>query len=125
VTGKLAAAEEHEMNHGVKTIIYPVRDVAAARAIYSSLLGAGPAVDQPYYTGFQSAGQDIGLDPNGHAQGMTGPVPYWHVDDIEATLATLLAAGATVVRPVSDVGGGRRIATLADVDGNPIGLLQG
>ena len=30
-------------------------------------------MDQPYYVGYNVAGQDIGLDPNGHRQGMTGP----------------------------------------------------
>jgi predicted enzyme related to lactoylglutathione lyase len=55
---------------------------------------------------------------------MTGPVPYWHVDDIEAGVKALVDAGAAVRQAIRDVGGGRRIATLVDRDGNPIGLLQ-
>jgi predicted enzyme related to lactoylglutathione lyase len=55
---------------------------------------------------------------------MTGPVGYWHVDDIDSTLAALTEAGAVVQDPVRKVGGSRRIATLTDPDGNPIGLLQ-
>jgi predicted enzyme related to lactoylglutathione lyase len=55
---------------------------------------------------------------------MTGPVPYWHVDDIRATLAALLEAGAETLQDVQDVGGGRLIASVKDTDGNLVGLLQ-
>lgn len=109
---------------GVKTIIYPVKDLAGAKTLYRALLGVEPYADQPYYVGFKVDGQDIGLDPNGHRNGMTGPVGYFHVDDIEASLQALLDAGGEVQQPVRDVGGGRRIATVKDADGNGIGLLQ-
>ena len=55
---------------------------------------------------------------------MTGPVPYWHVPDIRATLGALVEAGAEPVQDVQDVGGGRWIAFVRDADGNLIGLLQ-
>ena len=111
------------MNAGVQTIIYPVKDLAAAKALYGPLLGE-PLMDQPYYVGYRVAGQDVGLDPNGHAQGMTGPLSYWHVDDIKGTLGELVAAGATVRQDVKDVGGGKLIAAVTDADGNAIGLIQ-
>lgn len=113
------------MTQGVRTIIYPVRDLARAKALFAAIIGAPPTSDAPYYVGFSVAGQDIGLDPNGHSQGMTGPVGYFHVDDIRATLAQLVAAGAEEQNAVRDVGGGRLIATAKDGDGNVIGLLQG
>ncbi len=109
---------------GIKTIIYPVKDLARAKALYSALLGVEPYADQPYYVGYKVDGQDVGLDPNGHRNGMTGPVGYYHVDDIEASLQALLDAGGEVQQAVKDVGGGRRIATVKDADGNGIGLLQ-
>ena len=112
------------MTEGVKTIIYPVRDLARAKTLYSALLGTVPVVDAPYYVGFAVAGQDIGLDPNGHAQGMTGPVGYWHVEDMTASLQALLDSGAEMRQEVKDVGGGKLIASVTDVDGNVIGLLQ-
>jgi predicted enzyme related to lactoylglutathione lyase len=49
---------------------------------------------------------------------------YWHVPDIEAKLAEVTAAGATVKKPAHDVGGGRLVATVTDPDGNVLGLLQ-
>ncbi|MCL7425709.1 VOC family protein [Streptomyces sp. YS415] len=112
------------MTAGVRTIIYPVKDLARAKAVFGALLGVEPYSDEPYYVGYKDAGQDVGLDPNGHAKGMTGPVPYWHVDDIRAALAGLLAAGAEVLQDVQEVGAGRQIAFVKDADGNLIGLLQ-
>ena len=55
---------------------------------------------------------------------MTSPVAYWHVPDIDAKLAELTAAGATVQEPAHDVGGGRLVATATDPDGNVLGLIQ-
>ena len=112
------------MDHAVHTIIYPVKDLAKAKAIFCALLGMQPYMDAPYYAGFRVADQEIGLDPNGHAKGMASPVPYCHVADINATLQALTAAGAEVRQQPTDVGGGRLIAALADPDGNAIGLLQ-
>jgi predicted enzyme related to lactoylglutathione lyase len=107
----------------MKTILYPVKDIAAAKNLYGPLLGK-PTTDEAYYVGFKVDGQDVGLVPDGHSKGMTGPVGYWHVDDINESLQALLASGAEAQDPVRDVGGGRLVATVKDPDGNVIGLLQ-
>ena len=112
------------MASGLTTIIYPVKDIAAAKQLYGKLFGVGPSMDEVYYVGFDVGGQHIGLDPNGHSKGMTGPVGYWHVDDISASLDALLEAGAETEQPICDVGGGKLIAAVKDTDGNVIGLLQ-
>jgi predicted enzyme related to lactoylglutathione lyase len=112
------------MTVGVKTFIYPVKDLAKAKTLYSELLGVEPDMDEAYYVGFNVGGQDIGLDPNGHNLGMTGPVGYWHVDDIEKSLKALLDTGAEVHQEVEDVGGGKLIASVKDAGGNGIGLIQ-
>jgi predicted enzyme related to lactoylglutathione lyase len=112
------------MNQGVKTIIYPVKDIAQAKILYGNLLEAEPYMDAPYYVGFKVGDQDIGLDPNGHSQGMTGPVGYYHVDDIKKSLQQLVNAGAQMQQEVKDVGGGKLIASVKDVVGNIIGLIQ-
>jgi predicted enzyme related to lactoylglutathione lyase len=112
------------MTEGVKTIIYPVTDLAKAKTLYGKLVGVEPYMDEVYYVGFNVEGQDIGLDPNGHQQGMKGPVGYWHVDDIEERLQALLDAGAEAQQEVKDVGGGKLIASVKDADGNVIGLIQ-
>ncbi len=112
------------MNEGVKTIIFPVTDLGKAKAVFTALLGVEPESDQPYYVGYNFGGQQIGLDPNGHRTGMTGPVAYWHVNDIAGSLKALVDAGATIKQEPKDVGGGRQIAIITDTDGNPLGLLQ-
>jgi predicted enzyme related to lactoylglutathione lyase len=109
---------------GIKTVLHPVSDLAAAKAVYTALLGVPPQTDSSYYVGFEAAGQQIGLVPGGGPEGMTSPVAYWHVPDIEAKLAEVTAAGATVKEPAHDVGGGRLVASVTDPDGNVLGLLQ-
>jgi len=109
---------------GIKTVLHPVSDLAAAKPVYTALLGVEPMADAPYYVGYEAAGQQIGLVPGGAQQGMTSPVAYWHVPDIEAKLAEVTAAGATVKESPRDVGGGRLVATFTDPDGNVLGLIQ-
>lgn len=109
---------------GIKTVLHPVSDLAKATGLYAALLGVPPQTESSYYVGFEAAGQQIGLVPGGGSQSMTSPVAYWHVPDIEAKLAEVTAAGATVQEPAHDVGGGRLVATVIDTDGNVLGLLE-
>ncbi|MFF0792386.1 VOC family protein [Streptomyces spiralis] len=112
-----------EAIQGIRTVLHPVADVAAAKKLYAALFGIEPQTDSEYYVGFEVAGQHIGLVPAG-AQGLTSQVAYWHVADIDAKLAEVTAAGGTVSSPAQEVGGGRRVATVTDLDGNVLGLLQ-
>ncbi|HEX7994840.1 MAG TPA: VOC family protein [Streptosporangiaceae bacterium] len=109
---------------GIKTVLHPVSDLARAKAVYAALLGVSPQTDSPYYIGFDAAGQQIGLVPSGGPQALASPVAYWHVADIEAKLAEVTAAGATVKESPHDVGGGRLVASFTDADGNVLGLIQ-
>jgi predicted enzyme related to lactoylglutathione lyase len=109
------------MNQGIKTVVYPVNDIAKAKAFFREILGVEPYADSAYYVGFKVGSQDIGLDPNGHKEGMTA---YYHVDDIKKSLTSLVDAGAKTVQEIKDVGGGRLIASVKDADGNIIGLIQ-
>jgi predicted enzyme related to lactoylglutathione lyase len=109
---------------GIKTVLFPVSDVEKSKAVYAALLGEAPQVDDSYYVGFEAAGQQIGLLPGGGPQGLAAPLPNWHVGDLEAKLAELTAAGATVKEAPKEVGGGRRVATVTDPDGNVLGLIQ-
>ena len=109
---------------GIKTVLHPVSDVEKAKAVYTALLGVEPTADSAYYVGFDVAGQHIGLLPGGGPQGLTSPVAYWHVDDIEEKLAEVTAAGATIKDAPKEVGGGRVVATVVDLDGNVLGLIQ-
>ena len=106
---------------GIKVVLHPVSDLEAAKPVYTALLGAPPQHDAEYYVGYDvEGGQHVGLVPGGEG----APVAYWEVDDIEAKLAEVTAAGATLKEPTRDVGGGRLVASVTDPDGNVLGLLQ-
>src|SRR5580658_9833962 len=98
-------------------VLYPVKDLDKAKALFAVLFGAAPHVDSPFYVGFSVNGAEIGLVPNGHDQGMTGPVPFYDVDDISATLGALQEAGAKLVQEPTNVGGGMLVAKVSDADG--------
>ena len=109
------------MSQGIKTVVYPVKDIAKSKALFTKLLGVEPYADEPYYVGFRIGDQEIGLDPNGHRHGAT---PYYEVDDIKGALQSLLDAGAQTEQDVKDVGYGKLIAVVRDADGNIVGLTQ-
>ena len=112
------------MAAGVYVVVYPVTDLARAKTVFGALLGAAPDYDSPSYVQYDLGGQRLGLDPNGHARGFPGSVGYWQVEDIDARVRELLAAGAEAHEAVKDVGGGARIASVKDADGNVVGLIQ-
>jgi predicted enzyme related to lactoylglutathione lyase len=108
----------------MNTLIVPVRDLDQAKRMYGRLLGQEPYLDESYYVGFRIGDQEVGLDPNGHSKGMTGPMVYLQVDDIELAVKQLLDVGADLQQGITDVGGGARIASIRDGDGNVVGLRQ-
>jgi lactoylglutathione lyase len=105
------------------TIVIPVEDLATATAFYTTAFGAEPHTETPYYVGFNLDGQEIGINPNGARDQMTGPVVYWSTDDLAGKVAEVEAAGGTVVRPVTEVGGGTSLALLTDPAGNQVGFI--
>jgi len=109
------------MNKGVKTIIYPVKDINESKTLFRKLLEVEPYADQPYYVGFKVGDQDIGLVPNNPEAGMTA---FYHVEDIKNSLQILLDGGGTIIQDIKNVGGGRLIASIRDKDSNIIGLIQ-
>ncbi len=107
----------------VGLIVYPVSDLTRATALFSTALGTVPYADSPYYVGFKTDEMELGLVPKaGHRA--SGALAYIDVADINAALASLLAAGATTVQEVTDVAQGLLVASVNDPDGNPIGLRQ-
>jgi predicted enzyme related to lactoylglutathione lyase len=111
---------------GLRTAKYRAPDLARAKAWYSEVLGKAPYFDQPFYVGFDVGGFELGLDPDpaGSGEGAGGVTVYWGVDDVEASLARLLALGAQPHSPVQDVGEGIRVAAVLDPFGNLLGVIQ-
>lgn len=106
---------------GLRTVIYPVVDLAASRQWYAELLGYPPYFDQPFYVGFEVGGYELGLHPETVAE---RPEAYWGVADVDVALAALVAAGAPVLHPVSEVGDGIRIAAVQEPGGAFLGIIE-
>lgn len=108
---------------GLRTAIYPCTDLAAGKKFYDAVTQTTPYFDEPFYVGYSVGGFELGLIPDGQP-GSTGVTAYWGVDDVDAEVSRLIALNAPVLEPVTDVGGGIRVAVLADPFGNRFGLIQ-
>jgi predicted enzyme related to lactoylglutathione lyase len=111
------------MIKGLRTVKYPVADLAQARQWYSRVFDCQPYFDQPFYVGFAIAGFELGLVPDG-VPGTQGCSAYWGVDDIEAEVQRIVKLGASIHEAVQDVGDNIKVAELKDPFGNLLGLIQ-
>ena len=108
---------------GLRSVIYPAPDLAAAKEWYSKLLGQVPYFDEPFYVGFSVGGFELGLVPDAQP-GSAGAQPLWGVAHIEGAHARLLELGATALEPVTEVGGGIKVAAVRDPFGNRFGIIE-
>ena len=106
---------------GLRTVIYRVRDLAAAKAWYAKAFGVQPYFDEPFYVGYTVAGYELGLLPDGDPA--DGALTYWGVTDVASAFAAAIAAGATEHVAVSEVGGGIVTATVRTPPGAILGLI--
>ncbi|MGI4791790.1 MAG: VOC family protein [Janthinobacterium lividum] len=114
------------MLQGLRSQIYQVADLAAAKAWYTKLLGKPPYFDEPFYVGFDVGGFELGLQPSDNpdeAQAKDAAT-YWGVSDAEAAYAQLLALGAKDYQPVQDVGGGIKLGAVIDPQGSILGVIE-
>jgi catechol 2,3-dioxygenase-like lactoylglutathione lyase family enzyme len=95
---------------GIRSVIYPAPDIAAARDWFASALGTQPYFDEPFYVGFNLGGYELGLEAGASVE--DGPISYWGVDSVDVALAELLEAGAVARGDVLDLGDGLRMATV-------------
>lgn len=110
---------------GLRTAIYQVPDIDAAKAWYAKAVGVAPYFDQPFYVGFNVGGYELGLQPDTPAKtAVENVVAYWGVADAQAAFDHLLKSGATANGAVQDVGEGIKVATVRDPYGNVFGLIE-
>jgi uncharacterized protein len=125
-------AERKALAHRVFYFEIPVTNMDRAVAFYQSLLGVT-------LTRETVDGYDMALFPFAEGQpGATGalakgdvyrpskdgPIIYFHVDDIRATVAKAQTMGRPVLYPVKDVGAAGLVAEIEDSEGNRLALNQ-
>jgi predicted enzyme related to lactoylglutathione lyase len=111
------------MIRGLRTVIYHVTDLAAAKAWYTQVVEREPYFDQPFYVGFNVGGFELGLVPDG-TSGPGGSIAYWGVTDAAVAVTRLESLGATIRDPLQDVGDDIRVAVVADPFGNSFGIIE-
>lgn len=100
----------------------PARDLAAAKRFYAEVFGWTLTDFGPTYSCTLTGDVDIGLQAD-MAEAAKAPLPVIEVSDLEAALAAVQGAGATVVRPIFSFPGGRRFQFL-DPNGNELAIMQ-
>ncbi len=114
------------MFQGLRTVVYPVGDLAKANAWYSAALEQAPYFDEPFMWASTSTwgATSLGLVPQNTAAGPAGPVAYWGVPDAEVADARLIELGAHPSEALHDVGGGILLGAVLDPFGNQLGIIQ-
>lgn len=117
------------MLRGMTTVSYYAADHEAATAWYAEFLGMEPYFRRPGYAEFRIGDyqHELGLIDRKYApaaqDGPGGAVLFWHVDDLEATVARLLALGAVEYEPITERGPGFVTASVVDPFGNVLGVM--
>ena len=125
------------MFRGFATVSCYADDVPAARAWYAQVLqtqpyyAMPPAPAPPAYVEFRVGDDEDELGiidrkyaPAGASSAPGGAVVFWHVDDLDATLARLLELGATEYEALTERGAGFRTASVLDPFGNVLGVMH-
>ncbi|MBB5359303.1 hypothetical protein HDE76_002532 [Rhodanobacter sp. ANJX3] len=100
----------------------PAADIDAAKQFYSNAFGWALTDFGPSYACTMTGDVDVGLQGD-MTEAPRAPLPVIAVDDLEAALVAVTAAGGTIVKPTFDFPGGRRFH-FADPNGNELAVLQ-
>ncbi|WP_284742546.1 VOC family protein [Amycolatopsis sp. RTGN1] len=117
------------MLRGMATVSYFADDHAAAQAWYTEFLGIEPYFQRPGYAEFRIGDyqHELGLIDRKYVPasrgGASGEIVYWHVDDLEATVARLRELGAKEHEPITERGPGFVTASFVDPFGNVLGVM--
>jgi predicted enzyme related to lactoylglutathione lyase len=111
---------------GLRTAIYAVADLKAARAWYRDVLERDPYFEEEFYVGFNVGGFELGLvpEPEVPADRDAAGVAFWGVADAVAAYDRLVWLGASDHEPIQDVGGGVKIGAVRDPFGNVLGVVE-
>lgn len=110
---------------GLRTVVYMVPDLNAAKEWYAKTFGITPYFDTEFYVGFNVGGYELGLHPQEAGVEKTANVyAYWSVGNVPEMYDALLKAGATELEKPTDVGDGIVLAAVKDPWGNAFGIID-
>lgn len=101
----------------------PVGEIGPAKAFYEAVFGWSLIDFGPTYAATLTGDTDIGLQADA-AEATKAPLPVIDVEDLEAALAAVIAAGGVIVRPIFAFPGGRRFQ-FRDPGGNEMSCVKG
>jgi predicted enzyme related to lactoylglutathione lyase len=101
----------------------PAADIGAAGSFYAEVFGWALTGFGPSYACTMTGDVDVGLQAD-MAEAPGAPLPVISVDDLEAMLASVEAAGGVIVKPIFSFPGGRRFH-FEDPNGNELAVMQG
>ena len=110
---------------GLRTCLYVVPDLEAAKKWYAEAFGVDPYFDEPFYVGYNIGGYELGLLPAEKKQetGAENVVVYWGVDSVEKVFDAFREKGAEVHEDPHSVGEPLVVASVRDPWGNVIGFI--
>ena len=100
----------------------PVADIARAKAFYTAAFGSAFTDFGPTYAATMTGDTDLGLQAD-TAEQTAAALLVISVDDLDAALAMVTAAGATMTKPIFSFPGGRRFH-FRDPDGHELAAMQ-
>lgn len=106
----------------INFIELPARDLAATQAFYEKAFAMKMTLFGPTYACTLTGDVDLGLQGD-TAEATRAPLPVIHVDDLDAALTAVSAAGASITVPIFSFPGGRRFH-FTDPSGNELAAMQ-
>ena len=109
--------------------IVTVRDIERSLRFYRDLLDGEvrftfPPDGEPVYVSVTIGESPLGIGLDDQSESVGTSVLWAYVDDVDAAVERLQAAGTPVLTPPEDQPWGERTARVADPDGNTVHLGQ-
>ncbi|UKT64807.1 VOC family protein [Pedobacter mucosus] len=113
------------MLQGLRTIVYYVSDLEAAKKWYKEVFEIEPYFDEVYYVGYNIGGYELGLDPDdsGFSNG-NHSTTYWGTNDIKKAFDRFAELEIEIHAAPNNVGGTIWVGSIFDPFGNVIGLIE-
>lgn len=117
----MANSKPHHQHHAIDYVEFTVRDIGEAKHFYSAAFGWKFNDYGPEYAGIQGAQREVGGLAQSDTVSVGGPLVILYSDDLEASVASVRAAGGAIVKEPFGFPGGRRFH-FTDPSGNELAV---